>query len=714
MQGSDVRTFELPSRPGVTAVLSLVLAIGLLLGPRADSLSAQEQDRDSIPHYNLDSLVVSVLRTPVPLGESAYPISVVGERELLQGKTGMFLEESLQGLPGVQVHNRYNYAVGERVSIRGFGARAQFGVRGIQIVVDGIPATLPDGQSTIDHLDLGSLGRVEALRGPASALYGNSSGGVLRFESQAPATVPIREEATIVGGSDGLLRLQSLTSGTAGQTGYLFNVDRLSYDGFREADDGSSYGAADRLHLNGRVERPLAGGSLGVTLNFVDLDAENPGSIDGLADGREEINDFVYLGNGTGKELQQGQLGVRWSGPVSGLNAEALVYGVVRDFQNPIPFNYIDVGRWAGGARLSVGSPDALGAGDFRWRTGVEWDIQDDDRREFDNDGGSPTGDPNLDQGETVQSVGLFAQGMVPLSERFDVVAGLRYDAFDFEVDDRIPTPTDDSGSRDMDSVSPSVGIHLSATDDIDVYANYSTFFETPTTSELGNREEGSGGFNPDLEPQDGWTVEMGTRGTLADRVSYELTFFNTELTNELVQFEIPSEPGVNYFRNAGESSRFGVETVVRAELHERLTSQLSYTYVDAQFDDYVVDEGGPGETDYSGNQVPGLAPNNLQGSLRYRANPGYLEVTADYRDEIPVNDANEASTESYTLFDARVGAEDIRLGAVSVSPFAGVRNITDELYSASVAVNAFGGRFYEPGPGRTFYVGLTTGFGNR
>ena len=203
--------------------------------------------------------------------------------------------------------------------------------------------------------------------------------------------------------------------------------------------------------------------------------------------------------------------------------------------------------------------------------------------------------------------------------------------------------------------------------------------------------------------------MEAGTRGTLQERFSYELTFFTTQLSNELVQFEVAGQPGVNYYRNAGQSSRFGLEAVARAQLHERVSGQLSYAYTDAEFDEYVV-----GNTSYGGNQVPGLAPHNLQASLRYEANPGYLEVTADYRDEIPVNDANDAFTDSYTLFDVRVGADRITFGNVDFSPFAGIRNITDELYSASVAVNAFGGRFYEPGPGRTFYVGLSTGIASR
>jgi iron complex outermembrane receptor protein len=205
-------------------------------------------------------------------------------------------------------------------------------------------------------------------------------------------------------------------------------------------------------------------------------------------------------------------------------------------------------------------------------------------------------------------------------------------------------------------------------------------------------------------------TLEAGARGSVGGRLSYEVTAFSTSLENELVPFEVPDDPGVTYFRNSGSSSRDGVEAVLQARLHERLTGLLSYAYTDARFDDYVV-----GDEDFEDNQVPGLAPQELQASLRYDTGVWYLDTTAEYTDEVPVDDANESFADSYTLLDVRLGAESVQLpGGVDVSPYAGVRNLTDELYSAAVTVNAFGGRYFEPGPGRTFYVGLSTGWAPR
>ena len=705
---------------------AVLAAAALLVGsPRA--AVAQAPAGDSIPRYQLDSLVVDVLGTPVSVGQSAFPISVAGRADLREGKSGMFLEEALQSLPGVQVQNRFNYAVGERVIIRGFGSRAQFGVRGINVVVDGIPATLPDGQSTLDHVDIASLGRVEALRGPASALYGNASGGVLRFESQIPSLAAVREDATIVGGSDGLLRLQSTTTGTVGSVGYVVSLNKLSYDGFREVTTatalgpaGTSYGKADRMHVNARLEQQMAGGVLGLTFNHLDLDAENPGSlrIDQIEADPNQVFVPAYINSMTGKEVQQSQFGVTWNGGVgSGVRAETAVYGLVRDFLNPLPGDVVDVDRRSGGVRLALSGGTSGESLDLSLHGGVEADMQDDDRREYTNNAGNPDV-LQQNQTESVKSVGLFLQASLAFRERVTLLGGLRYDAARFEVEDLFPvTPgvnEDDSGKRDMNDVSPTIGVHAAITPEIGLFANFATAFETPTTVELGNREDGSGGFNPDLDPQTSETFEVGARGAIRERVSYELTFFTMNVENELIPFE--NADLLTYYRNAGSSTRQGMEAIVWVQAHDLVRVQGSYSYTDAKFDDYTLRTG----EDLTDKQVPGLAPQQLQGSVRVGPSAWYVEAGVEYTDEIPVNDINcldsilttpcaadrSGFTDAYTLLQARAGLTGLRVGPVEVSPFVGLQNLTDETYISSVTVNAFGSRYYEPGPGRTFFVG--------
>jgi iron complex outermembrane receptor protein len=715
MNRIDVRSRRAGAAYGAPALCG---AVALVVCASATA-EAQVAEADTVPQYNLDALVVSVLRTPVVLGDAAYAISVIDERDLRQGKTGMFLEEALQALPGVQVQNRFNYAVGERISIRGFGSRAQFGVRGIRVLVDGIPATLPDGQSTLDHVDIGSLGRVEARRGPASAMYGNASGGVLRFETEMPSDAPAREELTVVGGSDGLLRLQSATSGTVGSAGYLISLNRLSYDGFRNVPAGGSYGAADRFHVNARLEQEIGGGELGITVNHLDLDAENPGSLSqSLFDADPHQVHSFYTRFQTRKEVQQSQLGVTWAGPISGLTAEVAFYGLSRDFFNPLPFDMVDVDRRAGGGRVSVGRSSVSGSVTVDLRVGAELDLQNDDRREYGNDDGV-LGALGQNQTERVRSTGLFVQASVAPDERVSMLGGLRYDRTHFEVDDLFPVTSgvneDDSGERNMSSFSPTVGVHFQATPELGIFANYATSFETPTTVELGNRESGAGGFNPDLDPQRGRTFEVGARGALNERFAYEATAFRTDLEDELVSFQVPAAPGIDYFRNAGSSHRNGLELTAWARLHDLASAQASYSYTDARYDEYEVggvDVGAdcPGDPLSGSCQVPGLAPQQLQGSVRFGPAEWYVEVGLEYTDEVPVNDENDGRfADAYTLFGVRVGASVLRLGRFELSPFAGLQNLTDETYVSSVTINAPGGanpRYYEPGPGRTFYLG--------
>ena len=706
------------------AVLALLVAVLLLRG--AAPATAQAPGADTIPLIDIDSLVVSVLGSPVRVGDSPYPISVVAKTELRQGKTGMFLEDALESLPGVQVQNRFNYAVGERVSIRGFGARSPFGVRGIHVEVDGIPATLPDGQSTLDHVNIGSLGRVEALRGPASALYGNASGGVLRFETEMPSQAAAREEATIVAGSDGLLRFQSTTSGTVGPTGYLVSLNKLNFEGYRrDQANGDPYGSADRFHLNARLVQPMGGGDLGITFNHLDLDAENPGSLDLtlFEEDPTQVRDFSYTNNGTGKEVQQTQLGLTWTGPVGDLTAEAAVYGLTRDFLNPLPGDVVDVDRRSGGARLTLGRTTTSGDIGIEVRGGADVDFQDDDRREYGNNGGVPD-DLRRNETQSVRGIGAFLLTSVSMSERVGLMGGIRYDRARFEAEDLFPVippgpgpmdfgDPDDSGARTMDAFSPTVGVHIAALPEVGFFANYSGSFQTPTTIQLGNQADGSAGLSPDLDPQTGRTFEVGARGTVQDRVSYEVTVFNTRLKNELIQFRLAD--GRDYHLNAGSSTRNGAEAILRARFHDLVTGQASYTYIKARFDEYTNRFGD----DLSGNEVPGLSPQQLQASLQLGPEAWYVVLAAEHTAKTPVNDQNGpvtifgtthpgTSAKAYTLVDVRVGGSALQLGGFELSPFAGVNNLTDETYVSSVAINAFGGRYYEPGPGRTFYVGGT------
>ena len=713
--------FVIPVRVNVIHwVVTLLMAI-TMLNPWTPAIAAQEPLDSVIP---LDSILVNVLRGTVGLNRAPYAVSVSSGQALQLGNTGFSLDEALQGIPGLQIQNRYNYTVGERISIRGFGARAQFGARGIKILVDGIPATMADGQSTLDHLDIGSLGRVEVLRGPAAAIYGNGGGGVLSFETALPPDVPVRQEAKAVFGENGLMRFQSTTSGTQNRLSYLLSISHLTYDGFRtvadsslfveERSDSSLFGIARRVNVNGQVALDAGAGRLRITGTFFDLAGESAG---GLGRTALYVDESLNARGGSSgnvarnarKDLYQGQLGATWSGPVGALNAEFTGWGLFRRMDNPIPPRIIDLNRNAFGVRAAVSTESSGDPGEVTLRAGFDLDFQRDDRVEHANVAGT-RGALTKDQFETVTATGLFLQATATLTERVSLMGGVRYDRFDFEVDDRLPA--DNSGDRIMDELSPTVGLVVEASPTLSVFGNFATSLDTPTTTELANTPEGGTGFNPNLNPQTGNTGEVGFRGQASGRFAFEVSTFLTKLKNELVSFETAAQDGRVFRRNSGESTYKGLEASVRAVLPEGVLGQLSYTLVDAKFDEFSVE----GEV-FDGNFIPGLARNRLEGLLRVTRGPWYGEVRGDYVGKIRTNDANDPGTaaKQYTLWDARTGLSGLRVGNLEVAPFVSLTNIFDEVYAAAVAVNAFGPpggeRYFEPGPRRAFSAGLSATF---
>ncbi len=253
-----------------------------------------------------------------------------------------------------------------------------------------------------------------------------------------------------------------------------------------------------------------------------------------------------------------------------------------------------------------------------------------------------------------------------------------------------------------MTGLNPSLGFHLDLGGH-GLFASVARSFETPTTTELANRPDRAGGFNPELEPQQGWTLEGGLRGEIGGRTTYDLAAYSTTLTNQLVPFEVPTDPGRRFYRNAGRSRIQGFEFAARTSLSSALTARLSYGYLDARFTEFAV-----GGNDYADNSIPGIAPHRVEASLRAVRGPWFGELRVETRGDIPANDANDATAEGYTLVELRAGGTGIRAGNLRLSPFAAVTNLTDVRYASSVVVNAFGGRYYEPGPDRGGYVGLS------
>jgi iron complex outermembrane receptor protein len=409
----------------------------------------------------------------------------------------------------------------------------------------------------------------------------------------------------------------------------------------------------------------------------------------------------------TREDVRQGQVGVSWKGPVRGLDGEVAAWGVRRDFEGRIPSDVVAFDRDAAGLRVLL-----TGSRDVRWGRvglggGVEVELQRDDRRNWANALGE-RGALRLDQLERVLGTGLFGQARFEPSPRLSLVGGVRWDTFRFRADDRfLSDGADDTGERVLRALSPSLGMVWEAAPRMELFASVATAFETPTTTELANRPEGAGGFNPELEPIRALTAEGGVRARAGDRWNLEATLFRTGLRDELVPFEVTSSPGRTFYRNAGESSHHGWEIAVEGRPAPKVRTRVAYTRVDARFRSYSTAEG-----DFGGNRIPGVAPHRIDGVAALERGSAFVELRGLWQDAIPVDDAGTAASPASLVVDARAGLQGARIGRLRFDPFVAVANVFDRTYNASVVVNAFGGRFFEPGPGRTVQAGAGLTFG--
>ena len=348
------------------------------------------------------------------------------------------------------------------------------------------------------------------------------------------------------------------------------------------------------------------------------------------------------------------------------------------------------------------------------WTAGFDLSSQSDDRNEFrlvENPiagGDSSRGDLLVDQQEEVLSLGPFVQAALEVHPRWVVNGGIRFDYFDFTADDRKLDDGNQSGTRTMSAVSPSVGVTFLAANGLNLYSSLSTAYETPTAQELSNQPSGEGGFNQDLEPEDLASWEIGVRG-LAEpaRLRYELAFYTANVTNGLVPFE--RADGVVFFTNAGETSRNGVEALVEWVPDPSFSARFAYTYQDFTFDTFILD----GE-DFAGNPEPGAPPHQVFAGVTHRASFGLTSIAQiRWQDEYSVRNDNTASNWAYTVVDLRF-ALNRRWGDSDVRPFIGIDNLFDERYNAWTIANGFRGRYYDPSPGREVYGGVTISFGVR
>ncbi|WP_404976851.1 MULTISPECIES: TonB-dependent receptor family protein [unclassified Acidovorax] len=632
------------------------------------------------------------------------------------------LSELLAGQAGVVALDRQNYAQDLQIAVRGFGARSTFGVRGVRILVDGIPATMPDGQGQAATAQLQSAASVDVLRGPLAQLYGNAAGGVLQVTTREP-----REgggaQAAVAAGSYG----QRLVDGSVDfgdrTLGGLVDVSRFETDGFRD------HSAARRTHLNGKlVARPDGDTTITTLLNLYDQPkAQDPlGLTRAQWDADERQSPEVARSFDTRKSVSQNQLGVVLERRLSEQDSvRARAYGGTRQLRQYLSFSgaaassaggVVDLDRdyyglglaWTHATRMPSGLP-------LTWTLGVDADRQSEHRQGFVNDSGT-AGALRRDERDRAGNTDLYAQVDAWIAPAWRAVAGLRSSRVRSTVDDRLVNAAspDDSGGRTWSHTSPALGLVWAATDQLNLYANVGRGFETPTLAEMAYSTTNTGP-NFGLAASRSRQMELGAKWQGAvHRV--QAAWFDARSRDEIVPAATVN--GRTVFQNADNVRRRGVELAWSARAGA-WTPRAAYTYLDAYFGSPYTGAGGAQVA--AGNRLPGTARHVAQLVLDYAPTPAWqLGASLDVSSKVRVNDTNSDAAPGYAVVGLRagytlggraMGASSGEGSATRWQLWARLDNLMDRRYAGSVIVNDGNGRFFEPAAGRRVMVGLRAQF---
>ena len=648
-----------------------------------------------------DGVVVSATRSERKSFDVPISIDAVGAEALREGQPKVNLSESLGRVPGLVIQNRNNYAQDLQLSIRGFGARSTFGIRGIKLYADGIPATMPDGSGQSSNFDLFSAQRIEVLRGPFASLYGNSAGGVVQVFTQDGPSRPTAEAELLVG-QWGTNRLGLKFGGTADRLNYTADWSRFHTDGWR------AHSSVNRQQGNVKL-RWQAGADTRVTLVVNTL--EQPETQDPLGLSRAQLNadrrqaDPVASTFNTNKSIRQTQGGLTVEHRLSpGNTLRAAVYlgdrtvrqylavPLIAQFAATSSGGVVDLSTAFGGWNFLWLHEGQLAGRPFNLTTGIEHEQMQQRRKGFLNLSGI-IGSLKRDEDDTVASRNVFAQADWRLTDRWAASFGLRNTRVAFNTRDFFISGAngDDSGATKYTNTSPVAGATFRMLPDLNLYASAGRGFETPTFVELAYRTAGPG-LNFALKPSRSSTVEIGVKGRIADDHRVSLAYFDTETEDEIVVDT--NAGGRSTFKNASRTRRNGIEASWQAVLPANFDALVAWTILNARYTAPFT-SGGPVQ---SGNRLPGVPGTTLYGELRWRYPAiGFSSVLEVRRNsKVLVDDANSDAAESYVLTNIRAGFEQ-RGERWRVSQFMRVDNLANKAYVGSVIVADGNRRFFEP-----------------
>ena len=695
--------------------LSSCLALGLA-GLQTGIAAAQTETAAALPEVQVSAGRIEQKRFDAPAA-----VDVIDAETIRDSGPQVNLSDALSSAPGVVSLNRNNYAQDIQISIRGFGARTPFGLRGIRLIADGIPATIPDGQGQSSTVSLTTADRIEVLRGPLAQLYGNSSGGVIQvFSREAPATP--EGQAQVYFGSYGLLRSDWQAAGRVGALGIVADYSTFQTDGWR------ANSAAKREQFNGILTyTPSSDSRFRLILNHFDMPyAQDPLGLTAA----QAANDPRQAGtnallNRARKITSQDQVGGVFEHRFSeALRLQARAYTGTRDnlqYQasatpGSASATWVGLSREFQGAGLQLSGavrPEAIAP--FTWALGFDYDRSAEDRQGGATlNGEKVPGSLTRDQRDVATNRDVYGQVNWLVSDRWTLVAGVRSSEVRLSSQDRYLVDGDSSGSVPYRATSPVLGVTWHLLDTLNLYANLGRGFETPTLSEVAYTRSGNtivGAFNDSLLPARSRHAELGMKWLPAPGARLDLAVFKINVEDEIVA--ALSSAGRTAFANATRTSREGIELAHRQSYGGHFHSTLAATWLRARYDAAFTSGGG---TVADGNAVPAIPDQQVYASLTWTQHartvgvPGQsgTEVSLDWfaRSQIWANDQNTAAAAGQGVLNLRV-RQPIPLGPVKAELFAALNNLTDRAYSGSVIVNQAQRQFYEPALPRNWVLGM-------
>lgn len=701
---------------------------GLFVAMGALYVSAHAQQNASEPPIELNPVVVTATRVDQKSFDVPGSIDAIDIRTIQDGQPRVNLSEPLARVPGVVVQNRQNYAQDLQISSRGFGGRSTFGVRGIRLIADDIPATMPDGQGQAATFNLDSAKRIEVLRGPFSALYGNSSGGVIQIFTEDGSERPTLTGDFLAGSFD-TTKYGLKFGGTAGGFNYIVSGSRFDTNGYRD------HSAATRDHFNAKLKYDISARSrLSLVLNSL----RQPQTQDPLGLTRTDFENNPTQAPtaktfNTRKSLENDQVGLVYEQKLRDNDSFKIVgYTGTRQIvqflaiptgpQNAATHSggVVDLDREFSGIDARYTFKTAVAGQLFTLTGGFDYDTMKERRKGFKNVIGTQlgvVGDLKRDEDNTVANFDQYLQGEWLPNDDWRAVAGVRHSEVKFESEDFFIVPAtanrDDSGSKKYSNISPVIGVIYSFTPKLNLYGNYGQGFETPTFAELAYRPDGSSGFNFELKPSKSRNFEVGLKSSIAEKTRLNVALFQIDTRDEIVP--ATNLGGRTTFQNATKTSRNGIEVGMETSFGKGFTALLSYAHLNAKFDEtftYTTTLAGVTTPTVvnAGNKIPGVPSDTLYAELVWRGQGMSAALEARYSGKVFVDDVNSDNASSYTVVNMRIGF-DQKFGGFKLKEFLRVDNTFDKGYAGSVIVNEGNKRFFEAAPERNYTVGVTVSY---